>query len=61
MEPEERGSKTRKSIIVSVITSTVVAGLTAIALPDMKIAFYFLIWLGTFFVWWMWTMMATHY
>ncbi|OUW19186.1 MAG: hypothetical protein CBD18_01325 [Opitutales bacterium TMED158] len=61
MEPEERRRKTWRSIIASVITSTVLAILTYFALPDMKPAFYLLIWFGAFFVWWMWTMMATHY
>ena len=61
MEPEERKRKVWKSVIFSIVTSTVLAGLTVFALPDMKPAFYALIWFGTFFVWWMWTMMATHY
>jgi hypothetical protein len=61
MKPEERKQKIKRSIIASVITSTVLATLTYFVMPQMKPAFYFLIWFGTFFVWWMWTMMATHY
>ena len=60
-KPEETKRKVRWSILSSIATSTILAGLTYFALPDMKIAFYILIWFGSFFVWWMWTMMATHY
>lgn len=61
MEPAERKRKIRVSIIASIATSSVLALLTFFAMPDMKPAFYGLIWCGTFFVWWIWTMMATHY
>ena len=61
MEPEERKRKIRKSVVASVITSSVLALLTFFVLPNMKPAFYRLMWFGTFFVWWIWTMMATHY
>lgn len=61
MEEKEHKRKVWKSIIASLITSSTIALLTVVALPEMKFAFYLLIWLGTFFVWWMWTMMATHY
>jgi len=61
MEPEERKRKVRKSVIASIATSSVLALLTFFVMPDMKPAFYGLIWFGTFFVWWIWTMMATHY
>jgi len=61
MKPEERKRKIKRSIVSSVITSTVLALLTYFVMPEMKPAFYILIWFGAFFVWWMWTMMATHY
>jgi len=61
MKPEETKRKIRWSILSSIVTSTVLALLTYFVMPDMKIAFYFLMWFGTFFTWWMWTMMATHY
>jgi len=61
MESEERKRKIRKSVVASIATSSVLALLTFFAMPDMKPAFYGLIWFGTFSVWWIWTMMATHY
>ena len=61
MTPEERKRKVRKSIIASLITSTVLALLSYFALPDLKPAFYLMVWMGTFFVWWIWTIMASFY
>jgi len=61
MKSEERKRKIKRSIVSSVITSTALAVLTYFVMPEMKPAFYILIWFGAFFVWWMWTMMATHY
>ncbi len=57
MKEEERKRKVRKSLIASVITSSALALLTYLTMPDMKPAFYVLMWFGTFFVWWIWTMM----
>ncbi|MBN13513.1 MAG: hypothetical protein CMI17_11035 [Opitutaceae bacterium] len=61
MEPEERRRKIRKSVVASVATSSVLGLLTFFVMPKMKPAFYGLIWFGTFFLLWIWTMMATHY
>ena len=61
MDPEEKKRKIRKSVVASAATSSVLALLTFFVMPEMKPAFYGLIWFGTFFVWWIWTMMATHY
>lgn len=50
-----------RSIIVPSILATVLTGVLALAMPDLEWRVYLVAWVGTFFVWSIWTYVYSMY